>query len=755
MAITARLFLGSLVLLSVAFGANPVFSCGPIFPEALFTHVASDEMIRGNVGVIHSSYKSYYLVPAYRHLEGLGMGPEEKQAMLSMDNGKADAGRENWFNQWVALRNTVIQDGKPVQPRSYYWDGVYRYEVKDGHEAYLNCHSGAFRSAVNTLRDRIGKFGRDSAEVAEWTRGQDTVFSNCEKGHHIPGPVDKAMDKLIRHDRDYQIAAAHFYAGDFVKAGELFEKIARERSSPWSGLSGYLAARAFVREGTVNGENRTVNVRAMAGAEAMLQSILGDKTLSQYHAPARDLLGYARAMSNPAEYTHGLAMALTQKNPGRDMFKCWKEYSYMLRKMDDQTRKRARGSDDLTDWILTVQDENRQSLEHAVKKWRETSKSSWLVAAISKIASDHPDMPPLLSAAGKIKSGSPAYQSVQYHMIRLLVESGKHSEARKSLDSLYADGKIRLSPADANLFHGLRFRTSSDVGEFVRYAQRKPVCIGDTIEACAQDPQREDAAKYEKVRYLDTDAETVINEYMPLDLLRRLSEIKELEKEIRKHVAMAAFARAAVTRNDSAVADTLPTLSRFFPEAKKLLSDLAKAGSAEEKRFLAAYLMLQYPAMKPYVTSSIGRGMPDGKIDSYRRNWWCSFKQGTSPLVYTYVDPNVQPGTKASGKRKNLYPLFLSKADMEQTERELQDLMQIASGPTYLLNVVLKWAEKNSGDPRIPHALHLAVRSSRYGCTDKDTTSHSKRAFTMLHKRYPKNKWTKQTPYYFYIMRLK
>ncbi len=749
MAMMARFFFVSSVVLLITFGADAVFSCGPFFPEALFTHVASDEMIRGNVGVIHSSYKSYYLVPAYRYLEGLGMGPEEQQAMLTIGGGETDAGGKNWFKQWVELRGTLVKAGTPERLRGYYWDGIFRYEVKDGHDAYLNCHSGAFQSAVNTLRERIGKFGRESAEVAEWARGQDTVFSNCERGRHIPAPVDKTMDKLLRHDRDYQIAAAHFYAGDFVKAGELFERIAGDRSSPWSGLSGYLAARAFVREATVNSEGRTVNVSAMARAESILQSILEDKTLTQHHQPARDLLGYARAMSKPAEYTYGLARALTGRNPGGEMFRYWKEYSYMLKKMDHQTRMAARKIDDLTDWILTVQDESRQSLEHALRKWRETSKPAWLVAAISKISPDHPETPSLLSAAAKIKAGSPAYPSAQYHRIRLLAESGKHSEARKSLDRLYAEKKIKFSPADGNLFRGLRFRTSSDVGEFVRYAQRSPVCIGYAIEDCTQNLQRQDVSKYEKFRYLDTDAEIVINEYMPLDLLRRLATDQAMGKEIRKNLAVAAFARAAVTGNDSAVLDAVPVLSPFFPEAKKLLSDLAKAGSAEERRFLSAYLMLQYPAMKPNVTANIGRGIPDGTIDSYRRNWWCSPKRELISASASPAESNGQPVMKAPDKRKNLYPLFLSRSEIELAKRELQDLRQIASGPNYLTDVALKWAEKKGGDPRIPHALHLAVRSTRHGCTDKDTTIYSRQAFKMLHSRYPKSKWTKQTPYYF------
>ncbi len=749
MTITAGRILGAWILLSIIFGTSTAFSCGPFFLEARFTEVASDEIIRGNVGVIHASYKSYYLVPAYRYLEGLGMSPKEQQAMLSGDGGEADSGGENWFNKWAALRNTIIKTGKPLQERSYYWDGIHRYEVKEGHDAYLNCHADAFQSAFNTLNDRIQKFGKDSAEVAEWTRGQDTVFSNCSRGHHIPGPADKGMNKLIQYDRDYQVAAAHFYAGDFIQAGELFGKIAQERSSPWSGLANYLAARAFVREATVNAESRTVNIKAMARAEAILQSIVKDKTLAQYHAPAMDLFGYAKAMSNPVDYIHEIALSLTQKEPGKDIFKYWREFSYMLRKADAKTRDTAKGKDDITDWVLTVQDQGPQSLEHALGKWRATSKVSWLVAAISKIGLEHPDMPSLMSAAGKIKSGSPAYPAAQYHVIRLLVESGKSNDTRKKLDSLYANKKTGFSPADGNLLGALRFRISHDMEEFVKYAQRTPVCIGDNMQGCTESRQSEDASKYAKRKYVDEDGATVINEYMPLALLRKLSENKALAEETRRDVAAAVFARAVIIGNDTVANDTVPLLSRFYPEAKKLLSDLAAAKSDEERHFLSAYLMLQYPAMKPYVTSNIGRDLPDNKIDNYRRNWWCSLKKGRAPLEYSPVDPGVRSGTKPSGKRKNRYPLFLKKDDIEQTERELKDLMKTASGPVYLIDAVVKWATTNSGDPRIPHALHLAVRSSRYGCTDQDTTGYSKQAFKLLHGRYPNNKWAKQTPYYY------
>ena len=62
---------------------------------------------------------------------------------------------------------------------------------------------------------------------------------------------------------------------------------------------------------------------------------------------------------------------------------------------------------------------------------------------------------------------------------------------------------------------------------------------------------------------------------------------------------------------------------------------------------------------------------------------------------------------------------------------------------------VLAWAKRTPDDPRMPEALHLAVRSTRYGCTNAKTTQFSKQAFQLLHKQYPKSPWAQQTKYWY------
>jgi outer membrane protein assembly factor BamD (BamD/ComL family) len=62
---------------------------------------------------------------------------------------------------------------------------------------------------------------------------------------------------------------------------------------------------------------------------------------------------------------------------------------------------------------------------------------------------------------------------------------------------------------------------------------------------------------------------------------------------------------------------------------------------------------------------------------------------------------------------------------------------------------VIQWANSHPADPRVPEALHLAVKTTRYGCTDKDSARWSKAAFDVLHNKYPNSPWTKKTPYWF------
>ena len=110
-------------------------------------------------------------------------------------------------------RSRSIQVGSP------YGGGLY-------YDTFTNCLDPAFRTAADTLGERIDQFGAESPATREWVKAEDAVFDNCDdkKGYpiNVPLPADAGLPEIIRADRAYQIAAAHFYAEDFDAAEKLF-----------------------------------------------------------------------------------------------------------------------------------------------------------------------------------------------------------------------------------------------------------------------------------------------------------------------------------------------------------------------------------------------------------------------------------------------------------------------------------------------------------------------------------------------------
>jgi hypothetical protein len=128
-------------------------------------------------------------------------------------------------------------------------------------------------------------------------------------------------------------------------------------------------------------------------------------------------------------------------------------------------------------------------------------------------------------------------------------------------------------------------------------------------------------------------------------------------------------------------------------------------------------------------------------VDSYRDNYWCA--QPPLPFGGSYA------GGESGAKPKPVpVPEFL-KAVQPAAGRQVAGLQALGTGPNYLCRTAIDWATKNQTDPRAPEALHLAVRSTRYGCTDEETGRWSKAAFDLLHRKYPNTTWAKNTKYWF------
>lgn len=764
-----RTIFAMVLLAAILLQAPLAFGCGPFSLDSVFVFTVHPEyplenFARGEIGVVLPSYARSYLYPAYRYLSGASFNATEQQALVDLWRDRLDLrwtpDAENAVQGWLDARKK-ISGLAGAEPKI----DVYRSREKPHEYAvYLNCQQDAFENAAATLAAHMQKFGADSAAVKEWVEAQDQVFANCSEGQHIPAALPADADALRRADREYQIAAANFYSGNFAAALTLFESIAADANSPWRSKAPYLAARTQLRKASL-GPEETSN-EALIDTEARLNKILGDAEMKSSHDAAKRLLNLVRLRLHPAERMHELALSLASKTAQPNLKQDLWDYTVLLDGFTDDSsahhkKSFAAGSavrpaassddpeDDLTDWIVTFQSEKADAIDHSLTRWQETSSIPWLIAALAKVGPQHPKAAALQQAAANVPPTSPAYATASFHSIRLDIAAGRSAEARTKLDDLLHQQPSRFNRSALNLLQQQRVLVSQSLEDFLAYAQRVPAALSwndDGREIPVEEAEVTDELKKLQGKPLfDVDAGEILNHKMPLAVLSQIPASDALPEHLRRDVTQAVWLRAVLLGDTATATALVPKLKAIVPEMTPLLNTYATTRDPAAKKFAALYAWLKFPGLEPVVDTGIGRDEPLNERETYRDNWWCS-AAFSSPGSQSVPEEKTRPWDLPEDKR---VPVFLTPAQRAAAAKENATLDAFGAAPNYLCRQVVEWATKNPSDPRVPEALHLAVRSTRYGCTDKQTGRWSKTAYDFLHRRYPNNTWTKQTPYWF------
>jgi hypothetical protein len=722
---------------------RPTGACGPFFTNAIFVYTKHpdfplERFAAGQIGVLQRSYARSYLAAAYRNLINEKLSDQEVAGLKALwDDRLNNAGEvddSEWIRKWNEAR-AKVPGAAAVQISAF-----RNREKPHEYEGYVNCQEDAFANAEATLTERIKRFGADSPNVREWLKAQDTVFSNCREGANMPEAAPADLDGLIRADRAYQIAAAHFYAAQFDEAARDFDAIAHDSSSPWHDVAAYLAARSLLRKGSL-ADKEEEGKPFLSEAENRLQAIVNDKSLTRSHHAASRLLNLTRLRLRPEEKLHELSQAIVKRGATDDFKQTVWDYTVLLDKYlgdevkIDEVPQAIRG-DDLTDWILTFQDGSANSASHAIDRWQATQKLPWLLAAIASVTGREPKVNALLEAAAKVDHDSSAFPSLAFHSVRLLMETNRSDEARSFLDRVLARDRKNLTPSALNLLLGQRMTLSQNLEEFLQNAQRVPSGMSDNNDGreIPDEPGKDTPA--EANYFFDWDAANVFNQLMPAATLGLAARSQKLAPNLRRDVVQAAFMRTALVDDRVTANQAAATLSSLYPELKDYLAAYQRAATPDTRRFAAAYLALKFPGLRPYVTVGLSRTSNLEEVDSFRDNWWC----GDPPSVYVQDE-----GAKTEPVS---VPLFL-KTSQTVAAREAAAIHALGTGPNYLAQTAISFGTKNPADARIAEALHLAVKSTRYGCTDKETGRWSKAAFDLLHRRYPNTSWAKETKYWF------
>ncbi len=688
--------------------------------------------------------------------------PDSAEAPSETPEPKNDA-----VEQWKISRAKVFAGNPKLEKEKRYPDNYFYY---------TNCLDDAFRTAANTLDVRI-KNGGVNDNIKEWLTGQDAVFVNCGEGGKIPAQVADNAPDWLKKDRAYQIAAALLYSGKDSEARAEFQKIANDNSSNWNKTAKFVVARTYIRQASLIDDyepdytpesqakwaNSSTNVtREVAKsvdqkkdekielyqkAEAKLKEILADSSMKEFHGSANRLLGLVGFRAKPREQRRKLAETLVEKSENPNLYNDLVDYIWLLDKVDveaseagvlretkeaeaagkepsyDYDLKRQDISNvelgaDLTDWLFTYQ--TADGFPHSYNKWKQTKSLAWLVAALSNAQKDSPNLTEIINEADKIKSASPAYATARHHQIRLLIDSGKRAEAKQKLDEVVPNLK-NYARSTQNDFTSQRMQLAENLDEFLKFAERRAatfVWSDDTNEEGDDLTNDSDLKIWKDRPMFDYDSTQIFNQRMPLSALRQAALNPTLPNHLKKFLVIAVWTRAFMLGNTKIQTEFTPLMTKFAPEYK------VSTATSEANSLLAVG---RNPSIQIYVPTGYGRGESGTRtIDSIRGNWWCIENRSSAD-----------------------YPNFLTAAQRTESESEQNKIVTMGESATFLARRAVEFANKNMTHPNTPEILHLAVRSTRYGCKDLNTLKFSKAAFDILHKRFPRSEWTKKTPFFF------
>jgi hypothetical protein len=759
-----RMFIASCTLY-VLIPLVTVEACGPDFSSDVF--VRTDRpgdmhaFAEGKLGILQTGYDSNDFAVAYRYLTGGKLSAQEEQAyapppqpvqdwthltpeqLRAAQDAQAKAEEESKpeysWRQALAIYAPESQPAAESRVAPQPWMGSSLYYNPD----YQNCPRPAFHMAALTLTSRAQTWGRQSEWLADWVKAQQAVFSNCSmKDRTMPASAPPGSPALLQADRAYQTAAAEFYAGNYDQARQSFQAIASDAESPWHIWGDFLAARAEVRAAFAAGPKTdpwSGNVASfdkpdMLRAQQMLEALLAHHDPGLSRSAIVQELNFVRLRTEPDQRFSEICAALAGPAPDGNFAQDLKDLSYVLEK-----KVALHSSPPLFAWMMALRGPKP---DDGLLAWKQQPSLPWLVAALMRTPPTDPSAPELLKAAAGIRPNSPAWQTVMFHRIRLLTGMGRVDEARALLDGFLP--AMRRQPADSalNAFLAERMAVARTFSEFLEFAPRTVLETSSEgwwyqRATCPSPPGQyswlKEPCLASQPMEFDADAAAVLNR-APIEMLTEAAHSPELPANLREELAAAAWTRSVVLADTASAANLAPLLPRA-------LHKTADNGVG----FSAVLTILRNPGLRPYIEAGISHLNRPGSLDEFRDNWWCDDWSGQ-------FTRNGKPAVPAP------IPSFFTPQQAQAGAAQYEQVLALPCAPQFLGLQVLDYARAHPADRRLPEALALTVRATRYACLSwgrdeqqagRENTSVSKAAFEMLHQRFPGNPWTARTKFYY------
>jgi hypothetical protein len=429
------------------------------------------------------------------------------------------------------------------------------------------------------------------------------------------------------------------------------------------------------------------------------------------------------------------------------------------------------------DWIMTLRSGDRpRALAHARARWAESRDPAWLIGALSLANPDDEGAAALAADAGRIAISAPAGLSARYHLIRLTLATADPAESRARLDAILARSDLTLT--ERNLFTAERAAVAANLDDLARHAVRRPYCVAPSVADCLGEGWSNAESMLARSGGewvgLGPDSMAIIDR-LPLADRVALSRSARLPAPLRLDVALTSFARAVQLQDEAAIDILARDLAVLLPQMRRDWLAIPGRRPGPDRRFAIFFAMAKIPGLRPDLATFV---RPHGTIAQFRGYWldWMILPRGRTPEPAEFPAPQgYWPGgyewSAAEGEGDlvcfgrcgagafplRLPPFVAARAARARAERAafvgtITSLWGGHEHPAFPPGTVSVWEETlayaraHPRDPRSPEALYWLIRIARWG----GNHDHSgRRAFQLLHRRYPGSSWARRSPFYY------
>ncbi|OAN66901.1 hypothetical protein [Sphingomonas sp. TDK1] len=700
----------------------------------------------GRVGIVKPDAPAAVRYLDWRLLNGLDTGADVTEQLATPCCGDW----QDLTGAWLAARREV-----PGVATDLYWISTER----DGpnYTSIPTCFGDAFTTAAATLKARVAAHGAGSPWVRAWVAGQDAVFAACSKpGVSLP-PLDPAAPAWLRADRLYQQAALALYDGRLADADRTFADIGRDPQSPWQKLALYLQTRTAQRAALT-----TRDPAAFARAHAAIATLAAapDGTYGKGEiGRMQQVLDYNE---HPAALRDRLDQALNAKPATPDIAVKFKDYWSLSN--DKAERPEA------ADWIATLGTRDRaEGLAHATARWQATHRNAWLLAALSLAGRTDAGAAALADAAGRVPADDPAWLTARYHWLRLRMGSGADAPLRDQADAILA--RTDLTPSDRNIFLAIRTQLATSLADFATHALRQPYCQegqADCLGYAGAISDGQLARRGAGWVAFGSDA-TLLIDRLPLPVRLELARSTDLPTELRLDLTLTNYTRAVLLRDDAAVDETARALVTLLPQVRGDWQRILRTAPGADKRFAEIFVMTKIPSLRADLADYHRPSGTTASFGGYWEAWLVQPPRGPNALRFppagAYGDGwwnRRESGSDDSAVDRtcdskcgapfpiHLAPFAVPLQDTALRERSayrtIADLPEGTAGGKTLWEAALAYVAAHPKDPRAGETLYRLIRVGRWG---GNANQMGKRAFRLLHTRYPGTIWAKRSPYYY------